>query len=158
MSGNVDGAYYKDFTEGEDGNLDIEINPKVLYDAKTNVKVLVPDSLSGTRIYTREDFKILREILKWVEKNGFEVKKVYVDELKIVDIYTDFYKIKISLDKGYVNTVKDFEIISRTGNLQKYINDDKEKVDYVDLSYKNKVFYKLKNEVENVKMSTSTHE
>jgi asparagine synthase (glutamine-hydrolysing) len=39
-----------------------------------------------------------------------------------------------------------------------FLNDDKEKVDYVDLSYKNKVFYKLKNEVENVKMLTSTHE
>lgn len=159
MLGNTDGEYYAqlDATNYSDSSttasttvpvdpekIRIDINPKVLYDANTSQQIDSPDSLSGARIYTDEDFKVLREMLKWVQKEGFTIKKVYVDELKIVSIYTDEYIIKISLDKGFVDTVRDFELISRTGNLEKYINDDKNKIDYIDLSYKNKVFYKLK--------------
>ncbi len=165
MLGNIDGEYfegldydlvntYKNSTSSKLVN--IEINKKVLYDAVTSKKMIEPDSLSGGRIYTKDDFKVLREILKWIQKNGFNIKKVFVDELKIVDIQTDMYKIKISLDKGYVDTVKDFETISKTGNLQKYINEDKEKINYIDLSYKNKVFFKLKNDTENAIMSTTS--
>lgn len=161
MLGNTDGEYYSGIEYSETLNpliigksVNVEINPKVLYDVETSDKITEPDSLSGTRIYTKEDFKVLKELIRWMQKNGFEIKKVYVDELKIVNIYSGVYMLKVSLDKGYVDTVKDFETISRTGNLQKYINDEKENLDYIDLSYKNKVFYKLKNAI----MSTSTHE
>jgi hypothetical protein len=149
MKGNLLGEYYSGMTSETSGLVNIEIDPKVLFDTKTSKKIEEPDSLSGSRIYNLEDFKVLREILRWVQKNGFQIKKVYVGELKIVDIYTDFYKIKISLDKSFVDTVKDFETISKTGNLQKYINDDKEKISYIDLSYRNKVFYKLKSDEKN---------
>jgi hypothetical protein len=145
MVGSTEGVYYKDHSLGHPENINISIHKKVLYDAKTEVQIQEPDSLSGSRIYTKEDFKVLVELIRWVQKNGFEVQKVFVDDLKIVDIYTDVYKLKINLEKGYVNTVKDFEIVSRTGNLQKYIIEAKDKIDYIDLSYKDKVFYKLKN-------------
>lgn len=161
MLGNTDGEYYSGVEYSDTINpqimgkkISIEINTKALYDVESSEKVVEPDSLSSTRIYTKEDFKVLREIIRWMQKNGFEIKKVYVDELKVVDIYTELYALKINLDKGYVDTVKDFETISRTGNLQKYIDDEKENIAYIDLSYKNKVFYKLKNVI----MSTSTHE
>jgi hypothetical protein len=159
MLGNTEGEYYSglDYSDtsssATSSKLSIEINPKVLYDTDTSKKIEEPDSLSGSRIYTLDDFKVLREIIRWVQKNGFTIKKVYVDELKIVDIYTNVYRIKINLDKGYADTVKDFETISKTGELQKYINDEKDKISYIDLSYKNKVFYKFKSDV---KISTST--
>lgn len=165
MMGNVDGFFYQgiDFDTVENLKksttsklINIEINKKVLYDAVTLEKVVTPDSLSGTRIYEKEDFKVLREILKWVQKNGFTIKKVYVDELNIVEIETDVYNIIVNLDKGYVDTVKDFETISKTGNLQKYINDLKEEIGYIDLSYKDKVFYKLKKDIKNDIMSTTS--
>ena len=50
------------------------------------------------------------------------------------------YSIKINLSGGYAQFVKDFELISRTGALQKYINDKKDELEYIDLSFKNKVF------------------
>lgn len=162
MIGNTDGEYYSGMdydstsTIATSSKISIEINPKVLFDMDTDKKIEEPDSLSGARIYTKEDFRVLREILKWVQKNGFEVQKVYVDELKIVDISTDHYKIRASLDKGYVDTIKDFETISKTGDLQKYINDDKGKINYIDLSYKNKVFFKLKSDTKTDIMSTTT--
>lgn len=165
MLGNTDGEYYNEveYADTLDKNkigkkINIEINPKVLCDVETLEKVSEPDSLSGTRIYSKEDFKTLKEIIFWMQKNGFQIQKIHIDELKIVDIYTEFYTLKINLEKGYANSVKDFEIVSRTGDLQKYINDEKEKINYIDLSYKNKVFYKLKNDTQNATMSTSTHE
>ncbi len=169
MLGNTDGEYYSglEYSDVSDASkigkkINIEINPKVLFDVETSEKVVEPDSLAGTRIYLKEDFKVLRELVLWLQKNGFAIKKVYVNELKIVDIYTEAYMIRVNLDKGYVDTVKDFETISRTGSLQKYINGEKGNIDYIDLSYKNKVFYKLKNDMKNDKMSTtsasSTHE
>jgi cell division septal protein FtsQ len=167
MRGNTDGEFY----EGLDYDtvnilknssstklVNIDVNKKVLFDAVTHKKLDEPDSLSGSRIYAIEDFKVLREILRWVQKNGFQVKNVFVDELKIVEIQTDLYKVKVSLDKGYVDTVKDFETISKTGALKNYISDDKEKINYIDLSYKDKVFFKLKNDTENAIMSTTTNE
>jgi hypothetical protein len=72
----------------------MEVNTKALYSSATSKKIDAPDSLSGARIYTKEDFLILREIINWMLKNGYNIKKVYVDELRIVDIYTDFYKLK----------------------------------------------------------------
>jgi hypothetical protein len=167
MRGNVDGEFYEGLDYDEVNRLknssttkliNIDINKKVLFDAVTLRKLDEPDSLSGSRIYTNSDFKVLREILKWVQKNGFQIKNVYVDELKIVVIQTELYKIKVNLDKGYVDTVKDFETISKTGDLQKYINEDKEKINYIDLSFKDKVFFKLKNDTDNAIMSTSTNE
>jgi DNA-binding transcriptional MerR regulator len=159
--GNVDGEYYKEISDtdiaGEKLNkVSIEINANALYDLETNRKNEVPDSLSGNRIYTKEDFVVLREIINWMQKNGFKITKIYVDDLKIVDVYTDQYKIKVSLEKGYVDTVKDFELISRAGKLQKYINEKKEDLEYIDLSYKDKVFFKLKNATQNDIMSTTT--
>jgi len=162
MLGNIDGIYYQEIdsnaTSTEEGSkkINIEINPKVLFDVASLKKVDSPDSLSGTRIYTKEDFLILREMINWMQKNAFKIGKVYVNELKIADIYTDFYTLKVNLDKGYADTVKDFELISRAGKLQEYINEDKEKIDYIDLSYKNKVFYKLKGESEVTTATTTT--
>lgn len=164
MLGNTDGQYYQGIDYPGDlenasttnSKLKFDINQKVLYDNETSLKINNPDSLSGTRVYTKLDFKVLREIILWLQKNSFSVKKVYANELNIVDIYTEFYKIKISLDKGYVETLKDFEIISRTGKLQEYINDKKEEIDYIDLSYKNKVFYKLKSETVVATSTSST--
>lgn len=159
MIGNVDGIYYKEIeaTTTDAKRLNIEVNPKVLFSVQDSKPLENIDSLSGTRIYTKEDFLILREMVNWMQKNGFKIEKVYVDELKIVSIKTDFYTLRVNLEKGYVDTVKDFELISRVGNLQKYINDEKEKIDYIDLSYKNKVFYKLKGESEIItETSTST--
>jgi hypothetical protein len=145
MVGNTDGEYYKAVATTTPEDVNIGVSPEVLYDADTQEPLDFPDSLSGSRIYTSDDFRKLVEFLKWVKKNGFEVKKVFVDDLKIVSIYTDYYMIKISLDKGFAPTVKDFELISRTGVLQKYISDDKEEIKYIDLSYKDKVFFMLKN-------------
>ena len=145
MLGNLNGEFYKEISTSTEGSrFELGLNPKVLFDIKENKKIESPDSLSGARIYTKQDFFVLREIINWLEKNGFSIKKVYVDELKIVDITTKDYVLKVSLDKGYVDTVKDFELISRTGKLQEYINEKRDRLDYIDLSFKNKVFYKLK--------------
>jgi len=156
MLGNIDGVYYKEIDVADEKKINIELNKKALYGGATSKKIENPDSLSGTRIYTKEDFLTLREIINWMLKNGYNIKKVYVDELRIVDIYTDFYKLKVSLDKGYSETVKDFELISKTGDLQKYINEDRASLEYIDLSYKNKVFYRLKGEKPDLETSTTT--
>jgi hypothetical protein len=156
MLGNIDGVYYKEIDVADEKKINMEVNTKALYSSATSKKIDAPDSLSGARIYTKEDFLILREIINWMLKNGYNIKKVYVDELRIVDIYTDFYKLKVSLDKGYSDTVKDFELISRTGDLQKYINEDRSSLEYIDLSYKNKVFYRLKGASTSTETSTST--
>ncbi len=96
------------------------------------------------RIYRSKDFAVLKEIISYLQKNSFEIKEIYVNELKLVDINLGDYVIKINLDRDAGQTVDDFETISRAGNLQKYINDDKDAIDYIDLTYKNKVFFKLK--------------
>jgi len=156
MLGNVDGMYYKEIEEADEKKINIEVNTKVLYNAATSKKIESPDSLSGTRIYTKEDFLILREMINWMLKNGYNIKRIYVDELRIVSIYTDFYMLKISLDKGYSETVKDFELISKTGDLQKYINEDKSRLEYIDLSYKDKVFYRLNGSSTEAETGTTT--
>lgn len=160
MLGNSNGSFFKEVDENYQNEkvIKFKINPKALYDRKTEEKVVEPDSLSGTRIYTEKDFLILKEILKWLFKNGFIVKEVFVNELKIVEIKTEYYILKVSLDKGYVDTIKDFETISKTGKLQKILDDEKENLQYIDLSFKDKVFFKLKNTTKNDMMSTSTHE
>lgn len=151
MMGNSNGSFFKEVNDDfeSDEVLKFKINNKVLHNKYTQDKSEELDSLSGTRIYTESDFSVLKEMLKWLQKNGFQIEELYIDELKIVNIKTDFYVLKVSLDKGYLDTIKDFETISRTGKLQEAINEDKESIEYIDLSFKNKVFFKLKNQLEN---------
>lgn len=158
MLGNTDGEFYQEMENDNSttSKMRIDVVKKSLYDIQTQKKIDEPDSLSGTRIFTREDFSVLREFINYLLKNGFTVKSIQLDELKDADIYTDSYIIKISLPKGYVDSVKDFETVSKTGALEKYINGDKDLIDYVDISFKDKVFYKLKASTAETMSSTST--
>jgi hypothetical protein len=155
MFGNSSGAFYKESNENE-SVLKVDVDLKALRDVRDGERLETSESLSGTRIYTREDFRVLKEILNWLQKNEFTLKKVVVNDLKIVDIETSDYMLKVSLDKGFVETVKDFELISKTGKLETYINDKRGELKYIDLSYPNRVFFKLKNNTENDIMSTAT--
>ena len=149
MYGNEFGEFFKEFFETDVNNklIKFEVDAKVLLTSGEEKKDF--DSLSGTRIYKEADFLILKEIYLWLQKNGFEVEKIIVGELKIVKFVNRNYIVIVSLDKGYLETLKDFEIVSKAGKLEKYINEEQDKIDYIDLSFKNKVFWKLKNGFEN---------
>lgn len=147
MMGNVDGVYYQEISSPSEDDLEIGVSLKALYDSKLIKKIESPDSLSGARILIKQEFNVLREVIKYLENNGYVIKRAHVGDLKIAEIFTETYSIKINLSGGYAQFVKDFELISRTGALQKYINDKKDELEYIDLSFKNKVFYRLKSEI-----------
>lgn len=154
MLGNSDGEFYKEVSEGvcepdykssePKPLLKFVVHPKSLFSKLDQEKVSGADSLSGMRIYRSKDFAVLKEIISYLQKNSFEIKEIYVNELKLVNINLGDYIIKVNLDRDAGQTIDDFETISRAGKLQKYINDDKDAIDYIDLTYKNKVFFKLK--------------
>lgn len=150
MLGNSDGEFYKEIPESmcqqySNELIKLTVHPKALYSKTKQEKVPGADSLSGMRIYRSEDFVTLKEIVKYLQKNSFEIKEIRVGELRLVDIDLVDYVLKINLDKEPKATIEDFETISRAGKLQKYINEDKDAIDYIDLTYKNKVFFKLKS-------------
>lgn len=151
MLGNSDGEFYKEIPQEECESksqkfIKFIVNPKALFSKVDQEKVSGADSLSGMRIYRSKDFSILKEIISYLQKNSFEIKDIYVNELKLVDINLGDYTIKVNLDRDPQQTIDDFETISRAGKLQKYINDDKDAIDYIDLTYKNKVFFRLKGD------------
>lgn len=156
MLGNSDGEFYKEIDEsvcepGHKGSerqslIKFTLHPKSLFSKQDQEKVSGADSLSGMRIYRSKDFGVLKEIIFYLQKNSFEIKEIYINELRLVDINLGDYVLKINLDREPKQTVDDFETISRAGKLQKYINDDKDAIDYIDLTFKNKVFFKLKGD------------
>ncbi len=145
MLGNSEGVFYKEINDDNPAILRVDVNTESLFASVDSQKVELPDSLSGTRIYHKQDFLFLRETVTWLRKNGFAVEKIYVDDLRIATIYTDKYSLKINLERSLPETLSDFSLVSRSGELQTYINEKKERLEYIDLSYKNKVFWKLKN-------------
>ncbi len=154
MLGNSDGEFFKEiFQDKCESKLDkpmsqklvkLVVHPKALFCKADQEKVSGADSLSGMRIYRSKDFAVLKEIISYLQKNSFEIKEIYVNELKLVDIDLSDYILKINLDKDPKQTIDDFETISRAGKLQKYINDDKQSIQYIDLTFNDKVFFKLK--------------
>ena len=149
MLGNSDGEFYKEIPqedcESKNSKLiKFVVSPQSLFSKQDQEKVSGADSLSGMRIYRTKDFAVLKEIISYLKKNSFEINEIYVNELKLVEIDLNDYRLKINLDKDPKLTVDDFETISRAGKLQKYINEEKNSIDYIDLTYKNKVFFKLK--------------
>lgn len=165
MLGNNDGEFYKEIPQEECESkarklLRFTVDPKALFSKLDQEKVSGADSLSGMRIYRSKDFAVLKEIISYLQKNSFEIKEVYVNELKLVNINLGDYILKINLDRDPKQTIDDFETVSRAGKLQKYINDDKAAIDYIDLTFKSKVFFKLKGdkkiEEENGIIATTT--
>lgn len=161
MLGNAEGEFYKEISQDECKSktklVKLILNPKSINYKDSDKKVEEPDSLSGMRVYTKEDFLVLKEILQYLQKNGFEVKNIYANELSLVEINLDNYILKINLKKMATDTIADFETISKTGKLAKYITEEKAKIEYIDLSFKDKVFYKLKNATKNDTMSSTTN-
>jgi hypothetical protein len=163
MQGNSDGEFFKEVGEASCENsslLKFTLHPKSLFGKETEDKIDGADSLSGMRIYRQKDFANLIEIIIYLQKNSFEIRNIYVNELKLVDIDLGDYVLKINLEKLPQDTIADFETISRAGKLQKYINEDKKAINYIDLTFKDKVFFKLKgagkSEENNDIMATSS--
>lgn len=157
--GNQAGSFYQEINSTASDTLNIQIVPEAIYDTQTEVRLESPDSISLNRIYTKADFANLREVINYFKKS-YAVSRSEVGKLKVAKIYLNDFYIVINMTRSYIDTVKDFEIISRTGELKDYLNDKPKEILYVDLSYKNKVFFKLKSNLENPtkddSMSTST--
>jgi hypothetical protein len=163
MIGNSEGEMYKEVNGGLcdtskiDGNLlKLTLSPKSIFTKSSEEKVLNPDSLSGGRIYTKKDFQVLKELVSYLQKNEFQIKNIYVGELKIIAVDLGEYVLKLNLEKASQDSVADFETISRAGKLQKYINEERGELEYIDLSFKDKVFFKLKNNTRTGIMSSTT--
>lgn len=140
--GNKNGVFYKELAKLATSTLEIKIIPEVLYDTETEKQIIEPDTLSLNRIYAQSDFTNLRETILFFAKS-YHVKKVEVEKLKIAKIYLDDFYVVINMGIDYVATKKTFDILSRRGELHQYLIGKPKSILYVDLSFKNKVFYKL---------------
>lgn len=102
---------------------------------------LSSDSLVGMRLYTEEEMKKIFALLSYFERNGYVVKSVQLKALNIMEITTNKYTFVLSLEKGFDETIKDLEVFSNNEATKKVLsNPDLERID---LSFKDKVFYKL---------------
>jgi hypothetical protein len=172
MQGNSNGEFYEEINSemcdktdtGQSLGMRFVLHPKSIYERVGEEKIEGIDSLTGMRIYKMKDFQVLKELITYLQKNSFEVKNIFVNELKLAEINLGDYILKVNLEKKVEDTVADFETISRAGKLEKYINGDKKQIEYIDLTYKDKVFFKLKdglssnfeNDTKNGRMSTSS--
>lgn len=151
MFAEEDGVFYKE-SAGEDKDAKdnkvyfAEISPLALtltdkrmdsFEDRVNI-----DSLTGTSIYSEAEMKNLLPLLKYFTDEGYSIKKIHIKSLKIVEIETEKYLIRTSLEKGYAETVKDFELFKSSEKTKNVLSNVDLQV--LDLSYKDKIFYKLK--------------
>lgn len=150
MYAESDGIFYKEAAgEAEDARLhgvyffefDKDALALVESDKDTLENRLNSDSLVGMRLYSQEEMKKIFALLSYFERNGYFIKDVQIKGLKVVDISTSKYTFVLSLSKGFDETIKDFEAFSSNEATKKVLsNPDLERID---LSFKDKVFYKL---------------
>jgi hypothetical protein len=150
MYAESDGIFYKEAAgEAEDARLhgvyffefDKDALALVESDKDTLENRLNSDSLVGMRLYSQEEMKKIFALLSYFERNGYFIKEVQIKGLKVVDIGTSKYTFVLSLTKGFDETIKDFEAFSSNEATKKVLlNPDLERID---LSFKDKIFYKL---------------
>lgn len=140
--GNENGVFYEEKEDNASDTLRIVLDKDAIYDTANEKKIDDPDTISLNRIYTKNDFTNLRELINYFKKN-YDVSKVEVGKLKIAKIYLNDFYVSVDMETSFVDTIKNFEIISRTGALKDYLNDSPKEIKYIDLSFKNKIFYKL---------------
>ncbi len=156
--GNQNGIFYQEVSSTTKDILNIQVVEDAIYDSQSETQIENPDSISLNRIYTKSDFANLRELINYFKKS-YDIQKVEVGKLKIAKIYLNDFYIVVDMSNSFINTTKDFELIARTGELKDYLNDKPKDILYVDLSFKNKIFYKLREfekDTKNDIMSTST--
>lgn len=150
MFAEADGSFYKeaineDRDAQEEGIYFFEIERDALSfvdpDKNTLDQKLNIDSLEGTRLYGKEEMKQIFAYLNYFTRNNYHIKKAEVKKLKILELTTDKYAFVLSLEKGFDETIKDFEIFQNNEQTKTVLkNPDLERID---LSYRDKVFYKL---------------
>lgn len=150
MYSEADGVLYKeaegDYKDAENlGIYFFEIDREALsfVDQKKNTlnEKLNIDSLEGMRVYSPEDMRAVFALLSYFSKVGYHIKKVELKGLRILELTTDKYIFVLSLQKGYDETVKDYEIFANNEETKKVLQ--KPDLEVIDLSYKNKIFYKI---------------
>lgn len=151
MYAESDGVFYKEAVgEAEDARLQgiyfFEFDKDTLALAETDKDTLgnrlSSDSLVGMRLYSQEEMKKIFALLSYFERNDYDIKFVHIKGLKLMEITTSKYTFLLSLEKGFDETVKDLEIFTNNEATKKILsNPDLERID---LSFKDKIFYKLK--------------
>lgn len=143
--GDEDGMYYKELeNKAEIGNI-IEIETSIKnFDGEKNT-----DTFIGNKILSPEKFNLLKELKKYFEKQNIRIDKIKIDEFQTVSFFSstyftnsiDFY-LKVSLNKSFVETVKDFETLEKSVEFGNVLKNKNSNLLYLDLSFKDKVFYK----------------
>jgi hypothetical protein len=143
--GNAEGEYYKELDNREKAD-------KNIFEIKTDIENLNKkdiDTFIGNTLLDKEKFLLLLELKKYFDKIDFKVSKIEINKLKIAKFYInnyfvespDFY-ISVSLDKSYVDTIRDFEAILSSVEFGGVLKNKNSNLQYLDLSFKDKVFYK----------------
>lgn len=163
MYGEDDGIFYKESENGYDDAKKIGISyfeidrGALMYtdpDRNTPEDLQNIDSLVGTRIYTENDMRQVFALVNFFAKEGYILKKVTIKGLRVVEIETDKYLFVTSLEKGYDETVKDYEVLKTNPEANQIFG--KADLERIDLSYKNKIFYKVHVAATTSLLSTST--
>jgi hypothetical protein len=99
------------------------------------------DSLVSTRLYDEAKMYKLLQYIRWVEGLNYLIDKIEAKELNVVKIKTNKSSFLVSLDKSYVDTLTEYESLESQDFFSKI---EKEKLEQIDLSFKDKIFYKEK--------------
>jgi hypothetical protein len=156
MSAGTDGVFKEESENGAAGMYTFNIDTAALsWVDETNTSSV--DSLAGTRLYDEKSLATLFEFIKYFEKSGYLIKSMHLSGQKIAEIATSKYTIVVSLEKGFANTVKEFEYISGQDPIKSHL--EKAELRTIDLSYRDKIFFKLigtSNEGAEVATSSAT--
>ncbi len=144
--GNSDGVYYKELENKADVDsrvLEIDTDIKNFQGEKNT------DTFIGNRLLTESKFKLLFEIKKYFDQSDFKISKINIDQLEVASFFVPSYfaasenfNIRISLNKSFVETVKDFETLEKSVEFGNILKNKNSNLQYLDLSFKDKVFYK----------------
>jgi hypothetical protein len=149
MRGDSRGVYYEELDNVDNRLLLLNIEPNILRNKVTEKRIENPESLSDMRVYSRDEFQNLKELIEYFRKQKLEIVQVNAKLLGVADIVVqdvgNEYAVKVSLKKGFAKSVKDWELINTQGDLKNIIKNRAQDLQYIDISFDNKVFYKLKN-------------
>jgi cell division septal protein FtsQ len=184
MYADVNGIFFKEYeVDIEKENLEKEMiaeaKSKNIYYVEISAKALnyikedkvradqkEIDSIVDTRLYNEKQIFALLQYVKWLESMNYKIQKIKAGNLQIIEIKTDKFNFKISLNKSFAETVSDFEVMQSQDFFKDILQNSLDinyksldRLEYIDLSFRDKVFYKQKMlekvEIKSV-ISTST--
>ncbi len=132
---------------------DVILHPEI---AKPKEKIQIVKNLTSSSTVGEQDIQALANVINLLENKNINTNKVFVDEYRDVYLDTDFSKFIFSLktdNKKLVNTllsVLDNKIFKTSPSGSENM------LEYIDIRFGNKVFYKYATELQ--VLATSTRE